>query len=120
MSAQALQVGAQPPFKVAVPKPLRVKAEMRLIVPPVTSQKSASEIAARLGNVPVRTVENWQQGRCLPDAPYWEALKDIFPEFRAKDREWAAEALGVEPLDELRLLQEVQRLLIERQRGNGK
>lgn len=92
---------------------------MRAMVPVVTSREPAKIIAFKLGNIPVRTVQNWQRGMSLPGAAYWEALKDLFPEFRAKDREWAAQALGVDPLDELRLLQQVQTLLLQRQKENG-
>lgn len=99
-------------LKIVVPLPLRIKAEQRQIVPPVVSQKPAAELAEKLGNIPVRTVENWQQGRAVPDAAHWEALKVIFPEFEAKSREWRAIALGVEPLDEGRLLSKIEELIV--------
>lgn len=92
---------------------------MRAMVPMVTSRVPAKVIALKLGNIPPRTVQNWQTGASLPSAYHWEELKRLFPEFEAKSREWSAEALGVDPLDETRLLYEVQKLLQRRALNGG-
>lgn len=95
-----------------IAKALQVAQEMRELVPRITRREPAKVIAFQLGNIPQRTVENWQRGQSLPNAPHWVALCELFPELRAKDLEWHATALGVDPADQTRLLAEIQRLVL--------
>lgn len=84
------------------------------MLPRVLNRESAKVIAFKLGNLPVRTVQNWQRGINSPSQAHWIALRDLFPELRDKDMEWMAETLGVDPLDETRLFQELQMFLLRR------
>jgi hypothetical protein len=103
-----------------VARALRIADEMRQLVSPVLRKEPPKLIALKLeGAATERAIENWQSGYNLPSAPNWEALKFHYPEFHAKSLEWAAQKLGVDPHDEMRLLFEVQRLLSARLAGNG-
>lgn len=92
---------------------MRIEHDMRSLTPTVTSRLPAKVIALHLGRIPERTVQNWQQGKSLPSAFHWEALKELFPELRERERAWAGEALGVDPSDDARLINEIQRLVMQ-------
>lgn len=99
-------------------KAQQVEAEMRELVPRVLANESAKVIAFKLG-CPQRTVENWKARQCIPNAPHWKALCDLFPELRDKDLEWTAAQFGLDPLDETRLFQELQMFMLRRRRNGG-
>lgn len=106
-----------------ISKALRVVSEMREFIPRRLQQESAKVLAFKLGNIPERTVQGWQSGRYLPNAPHWIALCDLIPEFRDKTLEWLALQIGVDPDDEARLFHELQLFLMRRKAGaagNGK
>lgn len=92
---------------------LRIEQDLREMVPRVMARESAKIIAFRTGAVP-RSVENWQAGVCLPQAPHLIALARQFPELRSKVLEWLEAETGDSGDDPSRVLDQIAKLIARR------
>lgn len=93
-----------------------IEQEYRQIIPEIlrSERRSAKVIALFTGATP-RAVENWREGYNGPSVPHFIMLAREIPELKAKVLEWLEAETGESGDDPSRVLNEIQRLLQERQ-----
>lgn len=94
-----------------------IQQEYREIIPAVLRRepRSAKVIALFAGATP-RAVENWREGFNGPSVPHFIALAREIPELKAKLLEWVNAQTGDSGDDPTKVLDEIQRLLISREK----